>query len=497
MVFYSEETKRKIAKERLEALTPEKLAYSNLLSYIALKQPDYKFAKHNILIAKYLMKVESGEITRLLIWAPPRHGKSMMVGELFPSWYIGRNPKNFIIYATYSFDRAGDVGRKVRDHFVDTLYYRIFPHSAADPDTKASNKLITKQGGIYYALGALGGITGRGAHLLILDDLIKSREEAENENSRRKLEEWFKSVAYTRLMPGKSAIVFISTRWHFADLAGWMIENEKDTGQKWTILSLPAIADSENDILGRQIGEPLWPEAYPLENLEEIKQQIGTREWNAQYQQQPLTDESGMVNLNWFKRYEYIKWLPIEIAYKSGSQTYPAMPFEIDNFVISWDTAFKEKQLNDPSAATVWGCSKTDVFLVDVVNKRMGYPELKQSTIRLYEKFHRFGKPVRVLIEDRASGQSLLQDIKMTTRIPVVAISPDANKQIRMDSASPMIEAGRVWLPDRCSWLVNYETQIARFPLWKEDDLVDSTSQFLKWYSAPRYKANPKLKFWK
>ena len=493
----SNATKEREIRERLSLLSPEKLAYTNFLSYISLKQRDYKFSKHNVLLAKNLMKVESGEVTRLMVFMPPRHGKTFLASELFPSWYMGRNPKNYIIYATYSFDRAGDVGRKVRDHFIDPVFYKIFPNAAANPDTKSANKLITSQGGVYYALGVGGAVVGRGAHMLLLDDVTKSREEADSETSRSKLESWFKGVAYTRLMPGKSSIIYICTRWHYSDLAGWLLDNEKEFGQKWTVLSLPAISDSEDDLLGRPIGEPLWPDAYPLEHLEQIKMQIGTREWNAQYQQQPLTDDSGMVNLNWFKRYNYGEWLPIEMAAKNNNREYPALPFGIKEFVISWDTAFKEKELNDPSAATVWGVSPTDVYLVDVLNKRLGYPALKRAAVDLFDKFNRSGKPVRVLIEDRASGQSLLQDLKVSTRIPVIAISPDANKQIRMDSASPMIEAGRVWLPDRAAWLVNYETQIARFPLWREDDLVDSTSQFLRWYSAPRFKANPKLKFWK
>jgi predicted phage terminase large subunit-like protein len=494
----TEETKQREMRERLASLTPEKLAYSNFLSYISLKQRDYRFSKHNLLLAKHLMKVESGEITRLMVFMPPRHGKTFLASELFPSWYMGRNPKNYIIYATYSFDRAGDVGRKVRDHFIDPVFYKIFPHSAANPDTKSANKLITNQGGVYYALGVGGAVVGRGAHCLIIDDPIKSREEADSETARAKLETWFKGVAYTRLMPGKSSIIVILTRWHYGDLAGWLLDNEQEFGQKWTVLSLPAIAETEDDLIGREIGEPLWPDAYPLENLEQIKMQIGTREWNAQYQQQPLTDDSGMVNLNWFKRYDFGQWLPIEVAWKMGARdNLPTIPFGIKEFVISWDTAFKEKELNDPSAATVWGISPTDVYLVDVINKRLGYPALRRTAIDLYEKVLRFGKPVRVLIEDRASGQSLLQDLRNSTRIPLIAINPDANKQIRMDSASPMIEAGRVWIPDRCQWLVNYETQIARFPLWREDDLVDSTSQFLRWYAQPRLKANPKLKFWK
>ena len=479
--------------EQLKKIPPEKMAFRNFASYVAISYPDYRFSRHNLLLINALMQVEAGNIKRLIINCPPRHGKTMLISEYFPPWYMGRNPSHQIIATTYSFERAGDTGRKVRNHMIDPMHCKIFPHCGLALDSKSANKLATDQGGEFYSVGTGGPITGRGANLFLIDDPIKSRKEADSELARNRLWEWYKGVAYTRLMP-TNAIILINTRWHFDDLTGRLLEEMAH--ENWVVLNLPAICDSEDDLLKREIGEALWPSDYPVGVLENIQVTIGTREWNAQYQQQPLPTEGGMINIDWFNKYDHKE---LTVMQGSINQKKPYVPFGIKRFVISWDTAFKEEQLNDPSAATVWGeGADNNFYLVDVVNKRMKYPKLKKAAIELYEKYMKYGLGnVPVLIEDKASGQSLIQDLKHETRMPIIARPADANKQIRMSSASPLIEAGRVYLPDRASWLVGYETQLARFPLWKNDDMVDSTSQFLNWAGKPRFKRGLKKKFWK
>jgi predicted phage terminase large subunit-like protein len=168
--------------------------------------------------------------------------------------------------------------------------------------------------------------------------------------------------------------------------------------------------------------------------------------------------------------------------------------------VCSWDTAFKEKELNDPSACTIWGINDTGAYLLWVINERLDYPSLRRAVIENHEKnkaYYRFSSAqVPVLIEDKASGQSLIQELKRSTSIPVIGVNPENNKQIRLDAVAPLIEAGRVFLPDRAPWLVPYETELTRFPLWRTDDLVDSTSQFLQWAGKPRF-VRGRMKFWK
>ena len=482
----------------------EDMAYSFFPSYIAIQYPNYRFAKHHLLIAQHLMDVEAGKTDRLMIFAPPRHGKSMEVSEFFPAWYMGRNPSNQIISLTYSFDRAGDVGRKVRDQMAEPLFQGIFPDCQISPDTKGANRVGTLQGGNYYSVGTSGGVTGRGAHLLLIDDPIKGKEDADSVISKHKLESMFNTVAYTRLMPG-GAIILVMTRWAYDDLAGYLLEEKTHEG--WTVLMLPAIAEHDGDILGRKAGEALWEDQYPLPALRKIRQTIGTRDWNALYQQQPLPSEGGMVSLEWFQRYSWRDLRGLYVALRMGAdykklvKIYPQ--FDFRQIVCSWDTAFKEKEINDPSCCTVWGVGNdNNYYLLWVFNKQVGYPALKREAIRTHERNVKlFGFPpskVPVLIEDRASGQSLIQDLKANTNIPVIPMKTPGSKVVRFDEVCPTIEAGRVFMPDKnAPWLVTAETQLVRFPHDKHDDIADSTSQFLRWAGRPRFVAGRNLKLWK
>jgi predicted phage terminase large subunit-like protein len=490
-------------KDELKKIPIENLAYARFPAYIATQFPGYQFSKHLVTMANVLQKVESGEIPRLILNLPPRHGKTMMTGEFFPAWYLGRNPNHHVIYATYSFERAGDVGRKVRNQMIMPVHKKIFKGCNVSKDAAGQNRMTTDQGGYYFAVGTGGVVVGRGANLFIIDDPIKGREEADSETFRKKLIDWYRGVAYTRLMP-ENAIIIIQTRWHFDDITGYVLEEMSH--EKWVTLNLPAVAEDEEDPLRREVGEALWPTSYPKERLDVIKKTVGTREWNAQYQQQPLPSEGGMIDINWLKRYNTKDLAAVHVALNIGARP-PLTLLEkmgIKRIVISWDTAFKESQINDPSAATVWGVTlEKKYYLLDTVNKRMKYPKLKKEAIALWQKYMKWGLgPVPVLIEDKASGQSLVQDLQTTVvddmKIPVIAIPADANKQIRMQHASPLLESGMVYVPDdSLSWVVDYETQLARFPLWRHDDLVDSTSQFLLWAFKPKFKRNKKRKFWK
>jgi predicted phage terminase large subunit-like protein len=266
------------------------LAASKLLGYVAVQFPDYRISHHHRLIANALEAVERGEITRLIITMPPRHGKSMLASEYFPAWYLGRNPENQVIAATYSQDLASTFGRKVRNQLIDPLFYGIFRSKAAD-DSASASQVMTDKGGVYNAVGVGGALTGRGAHLLLIDDPIKGREEADSELIRRKQREWYNSVAYTRLMPN-GAIVIIQTRWHEDDLTGYVLTDHVHEG--WVHLNLPAINSA---------GEALWPEQYPIEQLERIRKTIGAREWNALYQQTPTPAEGIQFKPEWFPRF--------------------------------------------------------------------------------------------------------------------------------------------------------------------------------------------------
>lgn len=485
------------SQPQIDNENPYSYAFSYLTSYITLQYANYVFAPYHIEIAKKLMLIEQGIIDRLIISTPPRHGKTMLVSEFFPAWYLGRNPSHQIIASTYSYERSTDVGRKVRNQLLTDIFKNTFKGFTLSSDSKSINRLSSDEGGNYFSVGVGGAITGRGADCFLIDDPIKSREDAESEINRRKLIEWYKSVAYTRLLPG-GRIVVISTRWHYDDLTGYLLDEDPD---KWTVLTLPAIAEhdekSSDGRIIRKKGEALWPERYPKSKLKKIKEVIGSREWNSLYQQEPINEEGGIVRLSWFQRYDEREILQFRMTSEVTDDNPSEAPFGIIKVAISWDTAFKESEISTPSCATIWGISKTGYYLIHIFNEQVNFPKLKKKVLYYYDLFNKsWPGSVAILIEDKASGQSLIQVIESETTIPIIKINPELSKIIRMESVTHVIESGRVFIPNNAPWLSLFERQITQFPLGKYKDIVDSTSQFLKWVSRPRARKK-RLKFWK
>jgi hypothetical protein len=280
-----------IKTEELLALAGEDLAV-----YAVANWPGFELARHHEIVVEQLEAVERGEIDRLMIFLPPRAGKSMITSQFFPSWYLGRHPDRYVIGASYGQELANDFGRKVRNLMVDPLHRGIFPNGALADDSSAAHRFNLVAGGAYHAVGAGGPVTGRGAHLLLIDDAVKNREEAYSAKSRQALREWYQSVAYTRLMPG-AAIVLIQTRWHEDDLAGWLLREH--ASERWQVVSLPAIA--EHDEGWRKEGDALWPSRFPLEVLARTREAIGSAAWMAMYQQRPVAEEGAVFNRQWWR----------------------------------------------------------------------------------------------------------------------------------------------------------------------------------------------------
>ncbi len=448
--------------------TAEDYAHSRLLAYAAFQWPGYRPAAHHRLIARHLEAVERGDITRLMIFMPPRAGKSMLVSEFFPAWYLGRNPSHYLIAATYAQELADDFGRKVRNQIADPSFQAVFPGCRLQGDSQSSKRfhvtrkipgetISTDLDGAYFATGIGGPMSGRGSHLLLIDDAVKNREDAESATLRQRNKDWYTSTAYTRLMPG-GKIVVVMTRWHSDDLAGWLLAEHPH--ENWTVLCLPAIAEVEDDI-GRKPGDALWPESFPLTALENIRNSIGSRDWSALYQQRPTPAEGGIFKAHWFKRYAA-----------------PQPDYEI--VVQSWDTAIKADQLNDPSVCTTWGVRRDGFDLLQVLVRRLEYPDLKALVRKQAEAFG----PDAILIEDKASGQQLLQDLKRETTLPLIAVMPERDKVTRASGVSALVEAGKVSLPTHAAWLTDYEMEMLTFPNAAHDDQVDSTTQFLGWARA-------------
>jgi predicted phage terminase large subunit-like protein len=288
-------------------LTPEDYAYSRLIAYAAYQWPGYRDAPHHRLIARKLEAVERGEVKRLMITMPPRHGKSMLASEFFPAWYLGRNPDHSVVTATYAQDLADDFGRKVKNQIEDYSFPEIFPGVGLADDSKSVKRFhivendvlleggfehTLRQRGAFYAVGVGGPLTGRGAHLLLIDDPVKNREDADSEIIRKKTKDWYTSTAYTRLMPG-GRVVIIQTRWHEEDLSGWLLAEHAHEG--WEVLNLPAIDTN---------GNALWPDQYDVPALNRIKLAIGARDWSALYQQSPSPETGNFFKADWLRPYE-------------------------------------------------------------------------------------------------------------------------------------------------------------------------------------------------
>lgn len=450
-----EELRRELIKRAIEP------AKDRLLRFAALTLPGYKVKPHHRKMAEALQKVEAGEVKRLMLFLPPRHGKSELSTIRFPAWCLGRNPKRQIIVSAYNTQLATNFGGKVRDLVDDVHYHAIFPDGARlKKDTKAKDEWHTEQGGVFLSSGIGGGITGYGADLAIIDDPFKDPSEAHSKIIKDNVYDWYWSALYTRLMPG-GAIILILTRWAEDDLAGRLLRDEGEVrdGGDWTVIRFPAICERADD-LGRQPGDALWPERYSVEYLEKYKKQ---KPWffEALYQQNPLPDKGNIFMKEWWQYYDD-----------------PDMRFEYK--LQSWDTAFEEKEEADYSVCTTWGYKYPNIYLVDRYRKQMAFPELKKMAKVLALK-HR---PRAVLVEKKSSGHSLIQELRRETNLSVVAIQVDRSKTARAHACTDLIQAERVYLPSWETWVDDYVGQLAMFPKGQNDDDVDSTTLALN-YLAP------------
>lgn len=265
-------------------------ARNSLLSFVEYTHPCWQSGEHHKRICEALERVERGECKRLMIFAPPRHSKSELASKRFPAWYLGRNPSRQIIACSYNDELATDFGRSVRNLVAEDEYRDIFPGVTLATDSAAAGRWHTSAGGVYISAGVGSGITGRGASLLIIDDPIKNREEADSETVREKVWRWYTSTAFTRLMPD-GVVTLMTTRWHEDDLAGRALQSES-----WEVVELQAVADEDTPQ-----ERALWPEWYPLERLKEIRSVVGHRDWTALYQQRPCAEQGTYMRREWFE----------------------------------------------------------------------------------------------------------------------------------------------------------------------------------------------------
>jgi predicted phage terminase large subunit-like protein len=418
-------------------------------------------------MAYHLIKVVSGETRRLIITIPPRHLKSICTSVALPAFILGRDPSRRMICVSYSQDLAVKLSNDFRTVIKSDWYRRLFPGTKIDPAKDTQADIMTTRKGFRLATSVGGTLTGRGGNLIIIDDPIKP-EEAMSETTRERLIDWCGNTLLSRLdHKEQGAIILVMQRLHVGDLAGHFLEHGGCEN-----LNLPAIAEVEQTIeIGpqryhvRKVGDVLHAERESRATLDLIKAGMGSATFAAQYQQAPVPPGGNMVKWEWFKWYD-------------------DDDLEIDDVVISWDTAMKPTEFADYSVGTVWGVKGDFYYLLDVIRERLSFPELKRKAIEVYERWQPFGKPT-VLIEDAGSGASLIQEFG-AAKIPVIAIRPEGDKVMRMDAQTAKIEAGAVHLPRQARWLDDLKTELLAFPHGLHDDQVDSISQALKWISRPR-----------
>ena len=417
--------------------------------------PNYETALHHRMIAQHLEKVERGEITRLIIEAPPRHGKSELCSKRFPAWFIGRNPEKQIICASYSGDLASGFGRDVRN-IVDSQRYRaLFPSVSLAADSQAASRWHTEHGGVYVSSGVGGTIGGRGADLFVIDDPIRGREEADSETIRDKLWDWYRSVVYTRQMFDDPRIVVMTTRWHEDDLVGRLLSLADDGGDQWTRLQLPAIKQHDNRLYA------LWPEKFPLDRLEQIKTNVGPREWRALYQQEPTPDEGAFFQKGWFRPYHRADAPSRERLAIFGSS----------DWALTADGG-------DYTVHCVFGVdNENDVWLLDWYRGQVEALEGMEQWLLMVARW----EPLRWFDESisitKAVG-SLRQRMKSEHGINVTEelIVPSHDKATRARSIQARAQQGAVHIPFYEPWSSDLLGELLSFPTGKNDDQVDTLS---------------------
>ena len=429
-------------------------AREDFMSFVKCVWPEFVEGSHHRHIAKKFNDLASGKINRLIINMPPRHTKSEFASFLLPAWMVGRNPKLKIIQATHTGELAVRFGRKAKTLIDSDEYHKIFETRLRE-DSQAAGRWETAQGGEYFAAGVGGAITGRGADLLIIDD-PHSEQDAMSATAMESAYEWYTSGPRQRLQPGGKIIV-VMTRWSTKDLTGKLLAHQKEAkSDKWDVVEFPALLDT-----GTKKERPVWPEYWKMSELEIVKATLPVGKWNAQWMQQPTSEEGAIIKREWWRRWKH-DWIP-----------------DLHHVIQSYDTAFLKKETADFSAITTWGVfypdndSGPNLLLLDSVKERLEFPELRRKALEQYK----YWNPETVIIEGKASGMPLTYELRQMN-IPVVNFTPSRgnDKHARVNTCAPLFESGMIWAPEQ-NFADDVIEECAAFPHGDHDDLVDSMTQ--------------------
>jgi predicted phage terminase large subunit-like protein len=430
---------------------------ADFLAFVKEIWPDFICGRHHEIMADAFNRVANGQLKRLIINMPPRHGKSELGSYLLPAWFLGKYPDRKIIQASNTGELAIDFGRKVRNLIQSDEYAAIFPGVKLASDSKAAGRWNTNQKGSYFAIGVGGTVTGKGADIFIIDDPHAEREATQavsNPQIFTKVYNWYTSGPRQRLQP-KGAIILIQTRWAKNDLTGKLLaaQSEDPSADEWEVIEFPAILPS---------GAPLWPDFWPLPELEGLRASIPVSKWQAQYQQNPTSEEGAIMKREWWMLWD------------------DPVPPTCEAIIQSWDTAHSKSDRADYSACTTWGIfykqdanGKTSphLILIDAFRDKLEFPELKKKVKELYNKY----SPDQLVVEKTASGGPLIFELR-SMGIPVTEFNPGRGKNdkiARANSVSDLFASGMVWHPPK-KWAEEVIEECASFPAGEHDDYVDS-----------------------
>jgi predicted phage terminase large subunit-like protein len=439
-----------------ESQQAQSLGQKRLLAFADHVYPGYKVGPHHKRLAKIFEDIANGVKKRVVVNIAPRHGKSELISYLAPAWFLGKYPHKKVIMASHTADLAVNFGRRVRNLVASDPYKQIFPQIELQQDSKSASRWGTNFNGEYFAIGVGGALAGRGADLFIIDD-PHSEQEAKQGRADVFLPawEWFQSGPIQRLMPG-GAIIIVMTRWSKLDLTGQVINHmsKNEDAEQWEIVEFPAILPS---------GNPLWPEFWPVEELNAKKASLDPRYWQAQYMQDPTAEEGALIKRDWWQIWE-----------KDD-------PPQCEYLIMSLDAAQENNNRADYNALTVWGVffneevNNYNIILLNAIKKRMEYPELKKLVFEEYKEW----EPDSFIVEKKSNGAALYQEIRRMG-LPLQEFTPSKgqDKIARVNSVTDLFASGIVWAPDK-RWAKEVIEECNDFPSGTNDDLVDSTTQAL------------------
>lgn len=459
--------------DEYETLMRVESAYQNFEDFIRYTMPGYIFNWHHMAMINRLDKLMGEKNKRIMIFMPPRHGKSELVSRRFPAFFLGQYPNAQIISTSYSAALASSFcidtarimeSKEYHDIFPDTLipntpYSRDHPDNSKYKRTTSFFEVIGGKGHLNSS-GVGGPITGYGTDLLIIDDPVKNQEEAMSETYRENVFKWYNSTAYTRLEGGAN-IIICQTRWHKGDLSGKLIEEMGLGGEQWEIIEFPAIRTAK-EVGGdpRNEGQALWETKYPIDRLEVIKRQVGSQVWSSLYQQSPVIEGGNLIK-------------------EADIQYYQTLPFDINSWreaylVTSWDLSFKKAGASYVVGVVI-AKYKMDYYLIDIWRKKAGIVETQTAVKQMADKYRQCRT---VLIEDRANGSAILDLLK--SQVPyMVPVLPTTSKDERVVSIQPIFESGHFYLPMNHPMTKVIVDELISFPTGDSDDICDAISQGL------------------